>query len=390
VNARIALALLATGLAGCGDADRIGGRPGGDQTENGITARIVDSSGRTVAGARVLARPANWSASGTALDSAGWNRLEAVTDEAGKFVLQGIEPGNYRIEVRDGGRAAQWSANVGEDGIADAGTITVAPRGGLRGKVPNPGAIVSSVGLWHWTKADSLGGFALDSLPPGAVELVSSDGAHGWLTVWSGAQRRIGTLRPEPVGQILLDDFEDGDSRHRWGPLVGLGWWYAAFSTSVVPTPAGIKSTPADAVDSTSPERRNVLHARFDFSAGETSPWAEVGVEIRSKDRYADLRGLSALSFLAKGTGTVTVYVNGSTHARIAAKRVLSAEWTEIRIPVDSFVFGSAPVPDSTAMVLSSAGGLSWHTTSSADIWLDDIRLIGVTPASVWGDVLPP
>jgi len=380
--------ILSAGLAlvaGCGVGEGVSGRPGGDQTENGIQAKAVDSSGAPLALARVLVLPAR------ALDSnlVDPRRIEAMTDSVGQILIKGLAPGSYRLEIVHHGKAVQFAANVVAGEIADAGTRTPLPTGSLRGRV-KAGVVVAARGLGHWTRSDASGRFQLDSLPTGVVELVASDGAHAWKTVSIGQTSDAGTLRQDSAGQILLDDFEDGDSRHRWAPLVSNGWWYVASSADVASLPAGITSQFWNGIDSVSPERRKAFHTVFDFDTAKSNPWAEVGVGLAGAST-GDLSKLTSVNFWAKGSGSFAIHINTRTLGRIETDIQLTSEWKEYDIPLAAFHKGvGADATAAIADILAAATGLAWESTSNAEIWLDEIRLIGVTSKSVWGDLTPP
>lgn len=372
-------------LASCG-SDRIAGRPGGDQTENGILARVLDPSGSPVVGARLVAHPASW----TATDSAATRTevgITAWTDASGRALLP-LDPGRWRIEILSAGRRAQFGTTVGT-GIQDAGSHRLSLPGGLHGIAASPGAWVAVRGLAHAVRADSLGRFHLDSLPAGAIEVVDLGEGRAWATAIPGTTVDCGVLATDSVGQILLEDFEDGDSRHRRAPLTGGGWWYVATSDSVVATPAIGEFWRGILRDSSSGNRH--LRVRFDFSSAGANPWAEVGVQLGALTASAtDLSRLESLRFGLLGSGTVSVRFNSRLTGRLVAHVVASPSWKEVRIPLDSFRLEGADSATTPRGFLEQSTSLSWEILGTGEIGLDDIRLQGLAATEAWGDLSPP
>ena len=207
-------------VSGCGTGGSVAGRPGGDQTENGILARIMDSTGAPAAGARVKVRPADWTASGGSSDSTTFAALDLRTDADGGFRLTGLPSGQYRVEVRSSGLALQFGA-VLDGKVFDAGTRQLSATGTIQGRVSTgSGSVVAVAGLDHFAIADSAGRFRLDSLPSGVMQTRTSDGSYSWVTLAPYATALAGLLRADSAAQILLEDFVDGDTRNRWAPLV--------------------------------------------------------------------------------------------------------------------------------------------------------------------------
>lgn len=71
----------------------------GADVETRVQGSAVDSSGKPVAGASVLLRPSGYvfPIPGSPSDSSG-KRIDAFTDNAGKFRIDSLGPGSYVIE----------------------------------------------------------------------------------------------------------------------------------------------------------------------------------------------------------------------------------------------------------------------------------------------------
>lgn len=376
----VACALL---LASCG-GDRISGRPGGDQTENGVVAMVLDTSGLPVVRARVVAYPASWLAFESARPLTN-NRTSAWTDTSGRAILP-LDPGPWRIEILSAGLRAQFKATVGT-GLQDAGFHHLMAPGSLEG-VTAPNGWVAARGLAHAVRADSLGHFRLDSLPAGVVEIVATDGNHAWSTVIPGTTGDCGALATDSVGQILLEDFEDGDSRHRWAPVIGGGWWYAVTSDRIVATPVGEVWRGIERDTSTG---NHYMHTSFDFTSAGIDPWAELGVQLgASNTSVTDLSRLESLSFQLLGTGNVAVRFYSRLAGRLVANVVASPSWMEFRIPLDSFHLEGADVATTPRGFLEQSTSMAWEILTTGEIGLDDIRLQGPSAMEAWGDLSPP
>jgi hypothetical protein len=170
VRARFALASVLAGLtAGClVPSEKHAGR--GSEVENEVYGVMVDRSGKTVAGARVRAYPADTTAANpaAAFDS-------AVTDGEGGYHLRALRPGAYNLvgEHQDGKLGVlipdvSYATGPGQD----LGTDTLLAPGSIEGRVllgtaGKPGAMAYIPGTSFLSVTDANGAFAMRTVPKG-------------------------------------------------------------------------------------------------------------------------------------------------------------------------------------------------------------------------------
>ena len=127
----------------------------------------------------------------------------AVADARGRFALEGLLPGRYRLEVaRDGYQPLVLEATLGPGERRDVGTVTLAEGFPVRGRVvdqtgaPIEGARVSvtagAAGLPGGV-TDAAGQFAL-ALAPGRYRVTAS--AEGWGTATADTTAQSGGAQP--------------------------------------------------------------------------------------------------------------------------------------------------------------------------------------------------
>lgn len=383
---RFLLAGLAL-LAGCGNIDRASGGSS-YETENAVAFQVVRPDGMPAAGALVRARPTTWYATAS-LDTMGASRA----DSTGRVTLS-LPEGAWRLETQDRGLVAVLDA-AAHPGRQDLGTLVLVRPGRVTGRA-KPGAWIGIAGLARHAIADSAGRFAFDSLPAGPLALrASGTNARAFVLVKAGEWTDAGILQADTAGQILVDDFEDGDSRAWYGGWTGGGWWWADADPVVHLSPDSVSAVPARAVIADG-NGGKVFQLSADFPAGAPSTaWAQCGVGLGP--RPLDLSGLVSICFRARGIGTVAMIVNiesASWSDVPRAEVVLDSVWREYEIPVSRL-----QLPTSSGKTLDAAGlaarlrkavGLTWSFSASGDIWLDNIRLIGPEPAILWGASPPP
>jgi len=279
-----------------------------------------------------------------------------------------------------------------------AGGSSYETENALTGRISGstvPGDTVESLNRGRQTVATPDGRFLLDSLPMGVHVLHGrTSGGRAYVVLQDTGTVKSGILRPETAGEILLDDFEDGDSRNRYGAWLGDGWWWISAAPTVQLLPAGISPLPARSlvVDSAA---NTSLHFSATFTGSSTADWAETGVHLGST--AYDLTSLVAVRFRAKGSGNLTLRLltDGATAGQnIETVISLGSGWNDYAIPLSAFQLPawSGSSVDSAGRIakLRRCTGLSWAFTASGELWLDDVRLIGPSPSALWGAHAPP
>ena len=160
-------------LSACSSMDPQAGRPGGDETGNGLAAIVVDRQGKPCAGALVRVRPSWYLRQGRDSSDLAHGIVDLRSDGQGHVRIDGLPTGSYRVEVSDSLQGILATAEV-DSSITDLGTLVQAPLGTLTGTVALSGKTPAHLQLWGverdgWT--DSLGNFSLSGLPSGTLRL---------------------------------------------------------------------------------------------------------------------------------------------------------------------------------------------------------------------------
>jgi hypothetical protein len=374
-------------LLGCSISDRTAGGSS-YETENALTARIVRPDGSPASRTLVRARPLSW-LNGDSFDSS----LDRWTDPDGRVRME-VPSGTWRLEARQNGFAAM--VEIAEGGrVPDLGTIHLAAPAMLVGRA-EPGARIGISGLQQSAVVDAGGFFHFDSIPAG-VHVIRQVGnlAKACVLAQAGQTLDAGVLRVDSAGQILLDDFEDGDARLRFGAWTGSGWWWISGTTGVHLSPDGIESKPGRAVFADG-GGGNVFHFSADFPASaDTSAHARCGVDFGPSP--IDLSSLVAIRFRARGTGKATLSVNSESVPPSGNPQVaitLDSTWRDIELPLSRLrpVSWSGTSLDSSERLqrLRRSVGLTWSLNASGDLWLDDVKLVGPSTSVLWGSFPPP
>lgn len=367
-------------------ADRLAGGSTGVETTNGVMAILVhDSLDLPALAARVVARPADWQ-EGQPLPTDSL-LLEAYTDSTGKAIFRDLPPGPWRFEMSQGRWAAQFLVRPSSESVTNR--IRLQRMGALRGTIA-PFSRVLLVGLRHSTISDSSGAFRIDSLPAGIVDIrTPHDGARGYAGIPVAGSASAPVLRADPPGTTILDDFQDGDSRMRFAPVTGGGWWYVSAAPGMVVTPEGVGAGPYLGLlaDSLTKARTFKIDTRRDTA---TNPWTELGFDLGSSP--ANFTGLQALTIRARGEGAWSLRIrtldaSGAVFLWQKPLRLDSA-WTSWNIPADSLVYGKLRWDAAAVATLSRATSVSLQTLGEGWIEIDELGLEGPSPDKIWPGVV--
>lgn len=187
----LAILLALVGIFGCGQTERVAGN--GSETTTGIAARVLDSAGRPVPGATVQARPSGWTSDPA--DTFDPVRVGAA-DASGCVRFEALPAGSWTLLSDDGFRRAAATAVVGVLAGAPEARLVLAAGVRVEGRVDLSGgapAVVAVAGLPFLARTDSLGRFAIDSLPAGRIVLACA----------TATGRRAAAAVAAPSGEVV-------------------------------------------------------------------------------------------------------------------------------------------------------------------------------------------
>jgi len=161
-SSSLALPLLLAGIVGlvaCGESERVAGTPAASETTNGFQSRVTDTLGRPVGKLRVTLLPIeSWIDSNRTIPG-------IYTDSVGLVLMDGLDSGEYRVEITGDTLGASFSLVVVPGGRLQFQEVRVRPLAHVRGRVTLPTGVKhawvqvrgSSEGVW----TDSVGNFDL-------------------------------------------------------------------------------------------------------------------------------------------------------------------------------------------------------------------------------------
>jgi hypothetical protein len=403
----ISAALLSTGLlSACFQDDRVAGAT--SETTNGdLKASVTHADGSPAARVRVLlVHDEDWlgklaEGGSVVLDS-------AMTDANGSFSLRVPRKLRCNLQLDDQTEGALIrGANAL---LAAAGTpvpvrkIGLAAFGSISGKARSDIGSARELRLAGTAYAAAIGadgGYAFDKVPAGSfaiVALIKRDGVvHPFLTQSidvAPGMHITGQDVGVAVDRILVDDFALGWKQTALGRILGDGLWYTATDIG----DAGNSSIKVDYVTDSLAYDGTSVRAQYVLGSRLRNPWAIMGFNIGTslKGNVYDFTGLTAISFMAKGSGWVNVKFLSKAVSRDFADSVhyyyplhLPAEWTRITIPVDSLV-RPAYTPDAARAITWAQAAKEMATIDftvelpqsdhgdTTVFWVDQIHLEGL------------
>lgn len=183
-------------VSACSIGD-IAGSKGGSETTNGICARVLNSDGTPAAGSLVRLRQADYISS-PALAKQTIKSKEIHTDSLGRFLITGIDHGDYCVEVNDtvslsGVTVFRCTIATDKDTL-DLGTDSLHPYAVLIGRIDFDGTgeqklFVQVKGLERLVLVDQNGSFMINDLPEGYLDVIVCDG------VKAGTERELLNLK---------------------------------------------------------------------------------------------------------------------------------------------------------------------------------------------------
>lgn len=221
------------------------------------------------------------------------------------------------------------------------------------------GPLTRAVALWLGMMGAACGDGALDAFSRSTRDAGGAGPADAQPPEAAGSGPfDAGTRR------LLVDDFEDGDSRCALG-----GWWYPVSDQTAVQA-FDIQETP----------RGGSRYAGYTAGEGFEVWGAAIGVDLAFMRQALDARGYSELRFWAKAgpesTQSLSVHVLQETGAKhFTAPVVLTTEWQEFTLALydlESGGEGGAPLDISQLVALQMFSPVN----QPFEYWIDDVFLV--------------
>lgn len=258
----------------------------------------------------------------------------------------------------------------------------------LKGKIlktgaPLSGAIVRILGKSSVTAAD--GSFEVQDLPAGThFVFVYVAGEASTQTFQMQTSNSTNVAEISDTVYTLIEDFENWNMHTLLGKAWGCGWWFVG-SDSALGGKSFVSpdfSDTANTIITAGAYSGKSLYATLNIDSSFTGgKFALVGFTLggdfdEAVENYRfDLTSLVSVSFMAKGSGTVNLQMmrRDSTGTKEYHKVPfnLSSAWSKYAI--DAFRF-NAEMTDVNAFNFMA-------DDSTAEIYLDDIRFVGIAPA---------
>ena len=375
------------GLSACSETKTAGGGPSGTEAGNAITAQILTAEKSPAALAKVRLMDSE--------DLGNEKAYSAEADKNGNVTIEGVEDGDYTLEAKLAGEALQIPVQVNGASV-DLGKDRLKKTATVSGSVGDKSlkGVVKVRGLEHSAKVKD-GNFTLDSLPEGVLSLVfipdveDVDTSSTYLKVLAGESTVSSTFADESRA-LLLEDFQDSNYQNRFMPARTYdgGWWYFDFSADNVTPDFVIGENHLFTLANEDGNISAHVAAHFgDIIKDSTGvahwPWATMGVELGKSDKALcnDISSVDSVAFRIKGIGSVVFNIIDSNlkpdHQKlIQSEYGLDSVWVRVSVPLPA---------DKAAFKCVNQLAWDFKTIDGyAEVWLDDVELIGGDRLSIW------
>jgi len=356
-------------------------QPYGVETVNLKTEGIVAvSKGKVVPFATVAVRPVDQMVEDSSNQTNSIIVSEIRADSNGRFVLDSLKKGNYRLTVVDNGIA--YSKVLSAKEIEKLDTVELSATGSLVGRVTLRSdmmyAYVGVYGMDVFVKTDMNGSYVFPSLPVGdSVELYFVTKKMEKLPV------EVKTVVDENTADfhapsMTFENFEDS-----------FDYWYTATdSLGSFMKPSPKDSSIENGVEYDSTRKSNVFHGQY-WLGNSSYAWVLVGTNLR--DHVWNLSLLDSIVFYAKGDGQIRVAVENwdkvseelSMNLKAASewKDLDTAKWQRYVIEPSDFIMNALDNAEGLkpwTYVKGWVKQLNFFAQGGSNFYIDDIKLYGV------------
>jgi len=356
-------------------------QPYGVETVNLKTEGIVAvSKGKVVPFATVAVRPVDQMVEDSSNQTNSIIVSEIRADSNGRFVLDSLKKGNYRLTVVDNGIA--YSKVLSAKEIEKLDTVELSATGSLVGRVTLRSdmmyAYVGVYGMDVFVKTDMNGSYVFPSLPVGdSVELYFVTKKMEKLPV------EVKTVVDENTADfhapsMTFENFEDS-----------FDYWYTATdSLGSFMKPSPKDSSIEKGVEYDSTRKSNVFHGQY-WLGNSSYAWVLVGTNLR--DHVWNLSLLDSIVFYAKGDGQIRVAVENwdkvseelSMNLKAASewKDLDTAKWQRYVIEPSDFIMNALDNAEGLkpwTYVKGWVKQLNFFAQGGSNFYIDDIKLYGV------------
>jgi len=377
-------------LASCGASSELAGTGVASETTNGLVIRgqVCDAASNGVPRARVELRS-------VASDSLA---SHANSDTNGNYELAAVQSGRYLLSSRDAGLGASRWLSLGPL-VRESGAepLLLRPQAPLRGKVsgslpPLQGLMVHIQGTTRRTLVSTDSSWSIDSIAAGTYLAKLTDATGKLMAEQLASTNAESSLSYDTVASILIDDFEGLPTASRLHDLLDGAWWGMWNDTGATPATSRVWSGVNGNYNATAGAYSgHSLHAALKIGpsfaeAPGISRSAGLQVQLGGRDdldpdgTWFPTAKVDSIVFMTKGSGTFRFEVK----ARMAGQSgTAGIFWTEFVLTPNwtrhAFSPRSLSAPAAMTWDTSRMHEFYWTTTdSSSEIWLDDIRLIGL------------
>ena len=381
------LAFLLLILLGCTDSFQ--SHKGGiwDEAENSVRISATTNKGQPIIGASVyLYTQQKWTES--AKKGIPLPNDSAITDSNGQAQLKTSSwPAYLLIESTEG---AQSTLIDSTDSVQ---LITPKPVSFIQGDLKSfdnqdlPEKIFL-LGTPYMATVLANGQFEFSSVSSGNYTLVAlfshSIQPIATINTTPGDTLFLSTIELPDLNSTLIEDFEDFDNQHRFGSLLGTGWWFTYSDTSNMVYPSIIADGIEKNADSWNNE--NSLHIIFGNQYSENTWYGLCGfnidrslLESDSSKSFHDFTPMQSISFMAKGHGTIQVQLNGPHPLRAVYTHSLDSSWENVLIPMTEFQYEG-----SQEFIISHISNISFLALEKTELWLDNIQFNNLSPQQLF------